>query len=216
MSLEDDIKAVAKEGADISGILGQIKESNPLNGLSKENAFDFIKSNQVLLSAFDSEVSKSVNTGVDNFKAKGMQEIIKEREEAIRAEINPKETPEQKRIRELEARIESSDKEKALAKLQDELSSKAKDLEFDPIKARDFALYGENAMSKLEEYASWQSEIVTNRLNSEVKTKFKGNQPKAGSLPPADLDTRIKEARESGNTDLALRLQMLKSTSKTT
>jgi hypothetical protein len=214
MSLEDDIKSIAKEGADISGVLGQLEGLNPLNGLTKETAFDFIKKNPVLLSTFDSEVSKSVNTGVDNFKQKGMQEIIKEREEAIRKELNPEETPEQKRIRELETKLEASDGEKALAKLQDELSTKAKELEFDPIKARDFAVWGENAMSKLEEYATWQNETLNSRLDSEIKTKFNGNPPKRTNLPPADLDTRIKEARAAGNTDLALKLQMMKTQKK--
>lgn len=215
MSLEDDIKAVAKEGADLTGVLGQIKELNPLNGLTKENAFDFIKDNQVLLSTFDSQVSKSVESGVENFKSKGMLDILKEKEEALRAEFNPQETPEQKKIRELESRLEASDSEKALAKLQDDLSLKAKELEFDPIDARDFAIYGDKAVEMLEKYAARENERLNERLNKEIKTKYNGNPPKKTSIPPADIDTRIKEARETGNNELALRLQMLKSTQKT-
>jgi len=215
MSLEDDIKSIAKDGADLTGVMGQIEGLNPLNGLTKETAFDFIKSNQMLISAFDSEVSKSVNSGVENFKAKGMQEILKEKEAAIRAEINPKETPEQKEIRELKEWKNQSLNDQKMSALKDELSLKAKELDFDTIKAKDFAVWGEDAISKLEEYAEWQNETLNTRLSSKIKDKYNTVQPKVTDLAPADIDTRIKEARASGNNDLALKLQMLKDRQKT-
>jgi hypothetical protein len=214
MSLEDDIKSIAKDGADLSGVLGQLEGLNPMNGLTKETAFDFIKSNQVLLSAFDSEVSKSVNSGVENFKSKGMQDILKEKEAAIRAEINPKETPTEKALREANERISAMENDKKLSILQDELSTKAKELDFDPIDARDFSIFGENAIPMLEKYAARETERVNERLDKEIKNKYKTGQPKGSSKPPADIDTRISEARAAGKTDLALKLQMMKNAQK--
>lgn len=102
MSMLDDIRAIAKEGADLSGIEGQIKGLNPLNGLqTKEQALELIKTNPYLMSAFDSEVSKSVNSGVENFKNGKMQEEWKQREQELRKELNPEETEADKANREL-------------------------------------------------------------------------------------------------------------------
>ena len=210
MSLIDDIKSVAKEDADLSKIEGQLGSYINSAELTKDNFIEVAKKHPNMLSAYDSLVSKSVESGVNNFKEKGMVDILKEKEEAIRAEISPKETPEQKKVRELTEKISAMEQKEQLAQLQDNLSAKAKELEFDPIKARDFAVWGENAIGKLEEYASWQNETLSERLNSEIKNKYKTVPPKSTSLPPADIDTRIKEARASGNTNLALKLQMLK------
>ncbi len=213
MSLIDDIKAVAKEGADLQGIEGQISGLNPLSALqTKEEGFELIKSNPFLMSAFDSEMSKGVNTGVDNFKAKGMLEIIKAKEEAIRAEINPKETPEQKEIRELKDRLNSSDKEKALNTLQDELSIKAKEIGFDPILAREYSVYGdiETASAGMESMENYIQSRIKTELEAKLKGQYTKGQPQTSTALPADIDTRIMEARAAGQTDRAIKLQMVK------
>ena len=212
MSLEDDISAIAREDADLSGVLGQIKDLNPITGLTKETAFDFIKENQVLLSAFDSEVSKSVNTGVENFKNKGMQEILKEREAELRTELNPEESEASKVAREFNEFKSAVQAKEELATLKDLLSNRAKELSFDPIDAREFSAFGQNAIPMLEKFASRENERINTRLSSEIKEKFSMDQPKGTKTPIADIDTKIKEARAAGNSELALKLQMRKAT----
>ena len=212
MSLEDDISAIAREDADLSGVLGQIKDLNPITGLTKETAFDFIKENQVLLSAFDSEVSKSVNTGVENFKNKGMQEILKEREAELRTELNPEESEASKVAREFNEFKSAVQAKEELATLKDLLSNRAKELSFDPIDAREFSAFGQNAIPMLEKFASRENERINTRLSSEIKEKFSMDQPKGIKTPIADIDTKIKEARAAGNSELALKLQMRKAT----
>jgi len=211
MSFEDDLKAVVKDGADISGIMGQVEGMNPLNGLTKETAFDFIKGNQVLLSAFDSEVSKSVNSGVENFKNKGMVEILKQKEEALRKELNPEESEASKVAREFKEFKESVENEKKTSLLKDQLSAKAKELGFpDPMLIRDLAGLGENAEVFADKYIELFNTALNDKLSEEIKGKYTKTAPKMSDKTPADLDSKIKEARASGNTDLALKLQMMK------
>ena len=216
MSLEDDIKSVAREDADLTGVLGQLEGLNPLNGLTKETAFDFIKQNQVLLSAFDSEVSKSVNTGVENFKNKGMIEIMKEREAELRQELNPEESEASKVAREFNEFKSTVQAKEELNALKDLLSNKATELGYDPIDAREFSVYGgEKALMMLEKFAARENERVNTRLNNEIKEKFNMGQPKTSPILPADIDQKIKEARGRGDHEAALKLQMIKDTQKT-
>jgi hypothetical protein len=186
MGLIEDIKAIAKDGADLSGIEGQIAGLNPLTGLTdKAAAWELIKGTPLLLSAHDARTVDSVKTGVDSFKEKGMVELWKEKELAIRAEVNPKETDDQKEIRELKERLNESDKKGALTTLQDKLQLKAKELGFDPIRAKDFAIYGEDdAMSRLEAYATAETEAVNTRLSTELKDKYNLQTPDTNQQTP--------------------------------
>jgi hypothetical protein len=215
MSLIDDIKAVAKEDADLSGIESQIGGYINSNDVTTDNFIEIAKKHPKLLSAFDSQVSKRVESGVNNFKEKDMVSLLKSREEEIRAEINPKETPEQKKVRELTDKITAMESKEKLSMLQSELSLKAKELGFDTIKAKDYAIYGDRAMDRLEADAEWFKSELETRLSSEIKEKYSKTVPKSRVLDPADIDTKIKEARASGNAGLALRLQMQKEASQT-
>jgi len=216
MSFEDDLKAIAKDGADLSGIMGQVEGMNPLNGLTKDTAFDFIKNNQMLLSTFDSEVSKSVNSGVENFKNKGMLDILKEKEEALRKELNPEESEASKVAREFKEFKDAVDNKEKTSLLKDQLSEKAKEMGFpDPMLIRDLAGLGENAEVFAEKYIELFNTALNDKLSEEIKGKYTKTAPKASDKTPADLDSKIKEAREAGNSALALKLQMIKGQQKT-
>lgn len=177
MSLIDDIKSVAKEGADLSGIEGQIGSYINSSELTKDNFIEVAKKHPNLMSAYDSLVSKSVENGVNNFKEKGMAEILKAKEDAIRAEINPKETPEQKRIRELEAKIQASEDKEILSTRKDELSIKAKELGFDTILAKDLAKL-ENADDIIKGVVAWKDAL----LGEALKGKFINKPPSTGGI----------------------------------
>lgn len=185
MGLIEDIKGIAREGADLSGIEGQIAGLNPLTGLqTKEAAFELIKGTPLMISAFDSAVSKSVEAGVENFKEKGMKDVLKERETALRLELNPKEDKADKVAREFEEYKTGVEADKAKSTLRDELSAKAKELGFDPIRARDFAIFEGDAMAKMEDYASWQTETLNTRLSTELKDKYNLKTPGTNQQTP--------------------------------
>ena len=194
--LIDDIKAIAKDGADLTGIEGQLKALNPISGLqTKEQAWELIKENPMLMSAFDSEVSTRVNHGVENFKSGKMQDEWKKREAELRASLNPEESEADKANRELREEIEQMKNERNLSKLQDELSMKAKEMEFDPIKARDFAVYGEKALDKLNDFAAWQNEIIESKLSTELKDKY-NKKPPTRSANPSTVQMSRSEYNE--------------------
>ena len=177
MSLIDDIKAVAKEDADLSGIESQIGGYINSSDITTDNFIEIAKKHPKLLSAFDSQVSKRVESGVNNFKEKDMVALLKSREEEIRAEINPKETPAEKRIRELEAKIEAQENKEKMASMKDELSIKAKDKGFEPLLAREFAGL-ENADSLIDKVLEWHNGI----LGTAVKGRFDQTPPKGGGI----------------------------------
>lgn len=206
------IKAIAKEGTDLTEIEGLIAGLNPLSGLkTKEEAYKFIRKTPLLSQTYDKYQRQDSETAIENFKSTKMQEEWKAREEALRKEYNPEESEADKKLRAMEETIKAMEGEKSLNALKTDLSKKAKELEFDTIKAQDYAVYGEKAMEKLESDAKWFKDELENRLSSELKDKYKGNQQPSGKeVPPADLDTEILKAREAGDYAKALRLQMAK------
>lgn len=216
MGFEDDLKAVVKDGADITGILAQVEGMNPLNGLkTKEDAFELIKNSPLLISAHDAAVGRSVENGVENFKNGKMKDLLKAREEEIRKELLPQETEAAKVAREFNEYKQSVEVEKAMSELKDKLSEKAKELNFpDPLLIRDFAGLGENAEAFAEKYIGLFDKMVTDRVSEEVKGKYAQKQPNQSKITPADIDTRIREARAAGRSEEALKLQMLKQTMK--
>lgn len=212
MDLIDRIKAIAKEGVDFSEIEREIAEANPLNKVTdKESAWKFIKSNDLLLSVLDSEANKRGETTLENFKNGKMESLIKEREEAVRKEYVQNETPEMKRIRELEEKDAMREKEIAIRDLQDNLSIKAKEIGFDPIKAKEYAVYGERAIERLEQDANWFKTTLEDQVGKQIKENYGGvKPPKQATITPADIDDKIREARQRGDSETALRLQLKK------
>lgn len=212
MSFEDDLRAIARDDADLSGILGQYQSANPLAGLkSKDDAFEFIKSNDLLLSTLDSRVNKGVESAIENFKNGKMNELWKEREEALRRELNPEESEAAivaREFQEYKASVERKEKTEAL---KDKLTEKAKEMGFpDPLLIREFAALGENAEPFAEKYIELFSQKLTELHNDDVKGKHITKEPKLSDSIPADLDTKIREARAAGNSEQALKLQMMK------
>jgi hypothetical protein len=207
------IKSVAKEGADFTEIEKTIGTLNPLTGLStKEEAWDFVvKEKGLLLSAFDMKQTERAETIETNLRKGKIADEWKERETALRKELNPEETPEQKTLREMSEKIASMESDKSTTSLKSELSKKAQELEFDPIKAQDYAVYGDQAMDKLEADATWFKEQLESRLSAEMKKQFPGGPPpQRKPIPPVDIDKRIMEARAAGKGDLAMKLMLEK------
>ncbi len=212
MALIDDIKAIAKDGADLTAIESGLSGLNPLDGLQdKESAWELIKSNKMLLSTFDQKQGERARTVEENLMNGKVQDIIKAREEEIRRELNPKESEAAKVAREFEEYKAQVAAKEAKTQLMDELSSKAKELSFDPIKARDYSVYGDKAVEKLKADSEWFNNAVNAKVDAIIKEKYGNSQPpKTPEVSLADIDERIREARANGKTAEALRLQRLK------
>lgn len=213
MDLIDKIKAIAKDGVDFAEIEKEIAEQNPLNGVkTKDDAWKFIKDNDILLSTLDQKVTERGNSMLENFKSDKMEALIKEREEAVRKEFIKDETPEMKRIRELEEKDAMREKEIATRDLQDNLSIKAKEIGFDPIRAKEYAVYGEKAIERLEQDANWFKTTLEEQVGKQIKENYGGIKPptRKAEIKPADLDEQIREARSRGDSAAALRLQIKK------
>lgn len=210
MALKDNLAAFLKEDANMEELEGALSGYIKPSELSKEDFTGLIKGSKEFASLFDSEVNTRRDTGVNNFMEKKLPEILKEKEEAIRAELNPKESEAAKVAREFKEYKQSVENKERLANLKDELSNKAKELEFDPIKARDYAVYGDSAINKLESDVEWFKTELESRLSSEIKSKYSKEQPKSTPVNLDDIDSRILEARSKGDSNTALRLQMMK------
>jgi len=209
MSLFDDIKAIAKDDADLSGIEGQIGNYINATELTKDNFIDVAKKYPGLMSAHDSLVSKSVENGVANFKEKGMIDLFKEKESAIRAEINPKETPDQKEIRELKEWKQQSIDEKKLSSRKDELSIKAKELGFDTILAGKFAKL-ENADDIIGDIIAWKDAL----LGEALKGKYVNKPPSTGGIKKGLSGMTVTELNDAALADPSNKPAILSEISK--
>jgi hypothetical protein len=177
MNLIDKIKAIAKEGVDFSEIETEINQLNPLNQVKDKNqAWDFIKGNPLLLSVLDTKVTDRANTALENFKSSKLPELIEAEKEALRKELKPEETPLEKEVRELREARKQDQLEMSRRDLQDKLSVKAKELDFDPIRAKNYAVYGEEAIDRLTEDATWFKSEIETRIGVEKKGLYAGVQ----------------------------------------
>ena len=122
-------------------------------------------------------------------------------------ELNPKETPEQKKIRELEANAEKRDKKDADNDLKDQLRKKAAELKYDPLRAERFSVHGESALAELETEAKFLADTIKLQVDIELKNRFKTGAP-LGTGRPADfnIDDAISEAKQAGDRIGAVRL----------
>lgn len=196
MSLIDDIKAQGRDDSDWSAIEEQLGAYTNLSELTKDNIVETLRKVPNAISAFDSVHRTGIEKGVDNYKTGKMADEWKEKENAIRAEVNPKETPEQKRIRELEDKISNSEKVQLMNLVKDQLSAKAKELEFDSEIARKLAPLGDDAESIMQEILSWKDGILGDSLKDKFTTKTPKTGGKLGALSTLS-DSEIYEAAKN-------------------
>lgn len=98
------------EGGDQAALESYIK-----SGLEKSDMPSVLETNKDIKSYFDAEKDTHHSKALETWKSNHLQGLI---DEAVKA-ANPEETPEQKRIRELEEKIANSEKAAALSKLKE-------------------------------------------------------------------------------------------------
>ena len=189
------IQSVASEGADLSAIdtafTGYVKD--PIGGINdKESAVKFIRDNPFLNSAFDSGISKGVETYKTNFSTNDLPGLISSERQKIIAELNPEETKADKVAREFE---EYKAQQESIAKtglLEKELIST-----FDKIKAVDngfkaedlqhFVNMGEKGVEQFVKLNERIAEITKTKIELALKGKYNTGDPEAGD-PPEERD----------------------------
>lgn len=184
MPILDEIKKIAKDDADLSGIEKMLGDLDPLKNIqSKEDALSFIDRNQTFKSALDAETSKRVENALSKFKEEKLPELISEA-------TKPKdETPEQKRIRELEERVAKADAREKMLERQKQFRGKAKELGFSEDIAAELAGFGDDAGNLVDKLAEYQKSTINSAVEAEIKKRFgEGAQPKQADESKDDFD----------------------------
>lgn len=171
MSILDEIKRIAKDDADLSGIEKMIGDLDPLKNIqTKEEALSFIDRNNVFKSALDAETSRRVENALDRFQHDKLPEILKQKESEWSK--MPEESPEQKRIRELEEAMAERDAEANRQRLRAELQEKARSMGYDAPDIDRYTVYGEKALEYLEKDFQHTKSIIDNRVKETIQKKF--------------------------------------------
>lgn len=170
--------AVLNDKADIKEFETLVSDLDPLANIkTKEDALNFIDRNNLFKSGLDSAISKAVASHDEKFTADKLPDLLKaEREKAIK-EANPEETPEQKRIRELEEIVKASGNKDKLNELKDSLRAKAKEIGYEGNIERYSRLSGEQAIDLLVSDHEAESKRFADYKETLQKEVYKGNPP---------------------------------------
>jgi len=132
---------------------------------------------------------------IEKYETEKLPDIKKTYREEVIKEINPTETEEQARIRELEEKILLSEKNEAMNATKAALRSKAKEIGFDVSRADRYAAYGENAESIMIEDAEFIKTSVAMAIDSKTKDKTNVGDPSLGDKGDStyDMKSRMSE-----------------------
>jgi len=174
--LIDEIKKIARDDADITGIEKMIGDLDPLKNLkTKEDALAFIERNQVFKQALDFETTKRVDNALNKFQTEKLPTILEER---LAEAQSPKETPEQKALRDMQAKLKAMEEKEAFLQRKDTFRAKAKELELDEDIAERLANYGDQALETLEFLGDKIKGKVSSSVEAEIKNRLGGQAPK--------------------------------------
>jgi hypothetical protein len=165
-----------------------------------EGAWDFIQKNKPFKSYFDSALSKKNAEYDKRFQEEKLPDIEKQLTERLRAELNPKETPEQKTIRELKERLDAKERNEKIGTIREALRKKASEKGFDPDLAAELAVFGDDAEARLEAFAEKWSAGLNAKIEEIAKQKFGAvPQPKGGgnvkALSQEQIDAMLPKER---------------------
>lgn len=186
--LLEAIKSIASEGADLSAVetafTGYVKD--PLSGINdKESAVKFIRDNPFLNSAYDSGISKGVESYKTRFTSDELPGLISSERQKIIAELNPEETAADKVAREFAEYKEAQEAKEKTVSLKNELIST-----FDKIKAVDngfkaedlqhFVNMGEKGVEQFVKLNERIAEITKTKIEEALKGKYTTDPPQQG------------------------------------
>ena len=202
----EEIPEYLEKNKDSEEVKGFITKLNPLSTLTEETANSFIETNAILKSHRD----KFTTAGIETFKKNNLQKSIDEAVEKVKLELNPEETPEQKRIKELEKRSLESDRKLKLSEIVNDGITYASKPEIgvpaDLVKiiARDSH---ETTKANIDALSSHIKTITKTALDKFVKEK--GRVVTDGADNIDTLKTKYDKAKKDGNVQEAMRLNTL-------
>jgi hypothetical protein len=172
------LKANVKDGADMNeatALLEGVTEVTP------ERAAELAKDKEVRR-IIDAEISRAVERHDERFREEKLPKLIEEERGKIRAELNPEETAEQKRIRELEERIAKADRDRETVERRETLRKRAAELGINeigltPDDIEPFVSLGDTAGDTLESFINRSKEAWTASLDAKLKEQYKGKAP---------------------------------------
>jgi len=200
------------EGITIEEVEKLEKDLDPLSGLTTpDQALDFMGRNPLFEKALKKHETQAIEKHDEKFMKDKYPGLLKDAVDLRVKELNPEETPEQKRIRELEDKISASDNREASNTLKIELQKKAKEIGY----TGDIDLFmtlGDKAIETMEAYHTKNTEYLAAEKEKIQKELYGNNPPPPGTPPevPKDIDEKIREARAAGDATLALKYQMQK------
>lgn len=191
MTILEWIEKNAAEGADLQEAKKLVEGLKKMPE-SREEAAKLVEENQHIKAELDSRISKSVDNSLKKYEESKLPEKEKEIRERVQKELNPEETPEQKELRELkEWKQQQEQREKRLAK-ENELMEKAKELGFDPLKAKRYAAFGDDADKILEQDVKDFQDQINSKVDEQIKQRYGGKPPEA----PPEKDEKAISRKE--------------------
>lgn len=172
-----------------------IEGLNPLNSLQDvDSAVSFMDSNDLLKRAKDKVAQQAAEANKRRFEEERLPELRKQMRDELAKELNPEETPEQKRLRELEEQIAERDRREQLYKKREQLRAKGKELGFDEELAERFAyMQTDNPESELETFAERMQKLVESQTEQRVAERWPNRKPQTSGSGVNGKITRIED-----------------------
>jgi len=192
--ITDFVKAnfTPAEGIDITEVEKLEKDLNPLKNITDvEGAIDFMQRNEILSKGLKKYNTTSIEMHDDKFMKEKYPELLKADREKYIKELNPEETPEQKKIRELSEKIEQAEFKEKQNMLKLALQDKAKEIGY-PGDIGLFLSQGDKALETLEAYHTKNTEYLAAEREKILKELYKGNPPKQGDPAGSNFKKRVE------------------------
>ena len=176
----DDLMAIVPEEqrADVKALLDGM---NPLAKVTDaDSAADFIASHDVLKRGRDKLVTAAIDSHKRKFEEEKLPELRKALRDEVAKELNPEETPDQKRLRELEQQLAERENREKRYQLKEKLRGKAKEIGFDEeLAERLVGLQTEDHETELTTFADRFKASVNRMVEEEVNKRWPNKAPKA-------------------------------------
>ena len=178
----NEIKGWFEANKEDASVKSYIEGFNPLAALTDPKAaHDLVESHKALKGYRDSFVTKSLDTYREKTLPGLIDEEIKKR--------HPDETPEQKRIRELEQKLAERERREQEQARREKLRAKAKEIGYDPDLAADFAPFDEEAaVAALTRHSEWLKQRETALRNEFLAGG--GKPPEGGDSKSGEVDRK--------------------------
>ena len=180
----------AKEGANVA----EFEEA-----LERAMSLDSLLERKDVKAELDRRITDTVERHDKRFREEKLPSMLEEERARLAKELNPEETPEQKRIRELEEKLTRAEKQRQAEERKAAIRNKAKELQLDrvglaPEDVEPFAAFGDEADQVLESFAAKFSKQFENTMSERLKERF-GDTPPPAKEPEAEAEPYDFKAR---------------------